>query len=117
MGPMSAQRTIASYYYGGHGVSGFSWYADRGLVVNFEPAQAIYRRDPELPPGFADRMDDIGGFWLYDGDPLEPPEPNWQTLHPTEASLALSEAITGVKLTKELLRDSIYQAVIPGRLE
>lgn len=109
MGPVSTGRDVASYYYGGHGVSGFRWYSNGELRADFEPAQAIGRDDPEIPRALIAATEEIGGFWLFDGEPDDLPDPDWDSLHTIEGSLALCEWVTGVRVTKELLRDSTYQ--------
>lgn len=108
MEPMSRGREVVSQYRGGHGVSGFRWYVDGVVRTAFEPDQS-YSREGADPDATLSMMEAIGGFWLFYGDlESEPDEPDWDTVHSTESTLALSEAITGVRLTKELLLDSRY---------
>lgn len=108
MTPVSLGRTVVSDYLGGHGVSTFQWYVDGVLRTEFEPLMP-YGRDGSTPDDLVPLMRAIGGFAL-DVDEFDD-DKSWLELPYQPATLALMEALTGVRVTLELLRESTYLSV------
>lgn len=100
MEPVSAGREVVSHYQGGHGVGGFDWYVNGETRTRFEPLFA-YGRDGSEPDALLPLMREVGGFCLdAEADPTD--------FHHFEATFALCEAITTIRVTEGLLRTSQY---------
>lgn len=107
MAPVSVGRTIVSDYLGGHGVSTFQWYVDGVLRTQFEPPMAD-GREGATPDDLLPLMRAIGGFPID----LDDPEDDARFDLPyRQATLALMEALTGIRVTLKLLRESTYFSV------
>ena len=107
MAPASVGRTVVSDYLGGHGVSTFQWYVDGQLRTQFEPPMAD-GREGTTPDDLVPLMRAIGGFPI---DLDDPEDDRRFDLPYRQATLALMEALTGVRVTLELLRDSTFVSV------
>jgi hypothetical protein len=95
--PLSAGTRVISHYYS-NGVDRFYWAEDGDIRLYFNPSEAAYR-DGSTPDAAVDVMR-AAGF------NLRPEDDN--TEDAAEASLALAERLTGVRLTPELLEQAIY---------
>lgn len=109
MGPVSAGRTAVSHYRGGHGVTNFHWYVNGEVATDFEPFQPSGRGGTH-PDVLVPLMQSIGGFalnpddWAYGDD-------SWLDLPHDQAAFALAEALTGIPITLDLLRQSTYLSI------
>ncbi|NMM83033.1 hypothetical protein B2J88_01390 [Rhodococcus sp. SRB_17] len=101
MQPLSSGREIVCNYSGGHGVSHFYWFVDGSLRTSFEPLFADSREGTD-PDALLSLMSEIGGFHL-DSPETEPDE-----YLDDEATFALCEAVTGIRVTDTLLLESTY---------
>jgi Family of unknown function (DUF6461) len=95
--PLSAGTRVISHYYS-NGVDRFYWVEDRDIRLHFNPSEAAYR-DGSTPDAAVDLMREAGFDLSPEGDNTE---------DAAEASLALAERLTGVRLTPELLEQAIY---------
>lgn len=91
-------RVISHYYSGGSGAGRFYWAEDRDVRLHFNPSEAAYR-DGSTPDAAVDLMREAGFDLSPEGDNDE---------DGAEASLALAERLTGVRLTPELIEQAIY---------
>lgn len=110
MGPVSVGRTIASHYRGGHGVTSFHWYVDGQLATGFEPFQPS-GRDGEQPDALVPLMQAIGGFHLdYNDEEDDDADEDfsWLDLPSDQATFTLTEILTGIPITLDLIRQSTY---------
>lgn len=101
MQPLSVGLEAVSNYSGAHGVSHFYWFVDGVVRTSFEPLFA-HSRDGTDPDALLPLMSQIGGFNL-DSPETEPDE-----YLDDEATFALCEAITGIRVTDTLLLESTY---------
>ena len=106
MGPVSVGRTVVSHYRGGHGGTNFHWYVDGDLATGFEPFQPG-GRDGTQPDALVPLMRAIGGFPL-DYHEYEDQDDSWLDLPYNQAAFALAEALTGIPVTLNLIRQSTY---------
>ena len=110
---MSLRRELVNINMPENGEKLFAWYVDGREKTNFEIPQSYYREGYE-PDALLEVMEVIGGLWLFDGD-LEMEDPEWpDDIHVTEATFALCEAVTGVRLTEQLLTESMYVVPVLG---
>jgi Family of unknown function (DUF6461) len=97
--PLSAGTRVVSHYYsGGNGVARFYWFEDGVIRLYFDPVEPAYR-EGTTPDAVLDVMREVGFDMGEEGDNAE---------DSTGAALALADYLTGVRLTPELLEDSIY---------
>lgn len=95
----SAGTRVVSHYRGANAADYFHWFEDGALRLFFEPLFAYYRSGPEAE-AIAEQMRACG-FDLSEGDDRD------FALH-TEATFALAERLTGVRLTAQTLREARY---------
>jgi hypothetical protein len=104
--PLSAGTTVVSHYQNFNAGGSFYWIEDGDIRLHFDPMDPAWREGSN-PDAVADVMRRAGFDLDEDGE----------TEHPAEASFALAEHLTGVRVTPGLLSESAYQcgiAPIPG---
>jgi hypothetical protein len=99
MRPASVGTRIVSHFRNVNAVDYFHWYEEGEVRVRFEPLFAYARFGPEA--------DAIAGQMRESGFDLSDAEDRGYDL-PTEASFALAERLTGVRLTAETLREAQF---------
>jgi len=99
IGPLAAGTEVISHFGGVDGEDRFLWLVDGEVRLDFELLFA-FRRSGSDPDGLIDVMQQVG-FDLSDDEDRD------YELH-TEATLALTEHLTGVRLTEELLDSADY---------
>jgi hypothetical protein len=97
--PLSVGTQVISHYRGVDAEDRFLWLEDGELRLDFEPLFP-FRRSGSEPDGLVEVMQQVG-FDLNDDEDRD------FELH-TEATLALAEHLTGVRLTAELLASADY---------
>jgi hypothetical protein len=97
--PLSAGTVVVSHYGGVDGEDEFCWMVDGDLRLNFEPLFP-YGRSGSEPDSMVEVMKEVG-FDLRRGADRD------YSMH-TEATMALAEYLTGVRLTAELLDAADY---------
>lgn len=106
--PLSAGTTLVSHYRNFNAGGSFLWIEDGDVRLRFDPLDLSWR-EGSSPDSLVTVMRQVG-FEL---------DEDKETEHPEEASFALAEYLTGVRVTAALLDDSVYQcgiAPIPGAL-
>lgn len=99
--PLSAGTTVVSHHLDVEAADDFYWVEDRDIRLYFQPGSPAWR-EGSTPDAMTDAMRQAG-FDLredaqYDaGDDVS-----------TAAAFALAEHLTGVRLTPELLNESVY---------
>jgi len=104
--PLSAGTTLVSHYKNFAGGGSFLWIEDGDIRLRFDPLDPAWRQGSS-PDALVAVMRQVGFDLDEDGE----------TEHPAEASFALAEYLTGVRVTAGLLDESAYQcgiAPIPG---
>ena len=104
--PLSAGTTLVSHYRNFSAGGWFLWIEDGDVRLRFDPLDPAWR-EGSSPDALVAVMRQVG----FDLDP------DGETEHPAEASFALAEYLTGMRVTAGLLDDSAYQcgiAPIPG---
>ena len=99
MKPASAGTRIVSHFRNENAADYFHWYEDGEVRLQFEPLFAYARWGSEAD-SIAEQMRE-SGFDLSDAEDRD------FELH-TEASFALAERLTGVRLTEQTLREAQY---------
>jgi len=99
--PLSAGTTVVSHHLDVEAADDFFWVEDGEIRLYFQPGAPAWR-EGSTPDAAADAMRQAG-FDLrkdseYDAD----------SDVTTEAAFALAEQLTGVRLTRELLNESVY---------
>jgi len=106
--PLSIGTTLVSHYRNFNAGGSFLWVEDGDVRVRFDPLDPAWR-EGSSPDALVTVMRQVG-FELGEDKGTE---------NPAEASFALAEYLTGVRVTAGLLEDSAYQwgiAPIPGAL-
>nr|WP_042190418.1 DUF6461 domain-containing protein [Kibdelosporangium sp. MJ126-NF4]CTQ94873.1 hypothetical protein [Kibdelosporangium sp. MJ126-NF4] len=93
--PLSRGTRLVAYFRNVNADCHFCWVEDEDVKLTFEPLFPTQRHGSD-PDGLADVMQQVG--FDFDGG---------HTLH-TEATFALAEHLTQVRLTPELLRSAEY---------
>lgn len=96
--PLSAGTRVVSHYRNVNAVDRFYWVEDGDVRLSFEPLFCD-SREGSTPDALLDDMRAAGLDLSGENEEIE---------HVTEATLALAERLTGVRLTPELLEDSRY---------
>jgi len=104
MAPISIGTTVVSHFRNVNAVDDFCWFQDGDVRLTFAPLSP-YNRSGSDPDGLVDVMQQVG-FDLSDGE-----ERDYGMR--TEAAFALSERITGVRLTRELLESEFVAGTAP----
>jgi hypothetical protein len=107
--PLSRGTRLVSHFRNINAVDHFYWVEDGDLRLHFEPLFA-HARDGSDPDGLTDVMRQVG-FDLGDDQDRD------RELH-TEAAFALTEHLTGVRLTPSLLESAGFLCgltPVPGR--
>lgn len=99
--PLSAGSTVVSHYRNFNAGGSFYWIQDGEIRLHFDPIDPTWREGTS-PDALVAVMRQVGFDLDEDGE----------TEHPAEASLALAEYLTGVRVTAELLEESTYQCGI-----
>ena len=99
--PLSAGGTLVSHYRNFNAGGSFLWVEDGDVRLRFNPLDPAWR-EGSSPDALVTVMRQIGFDLGEDGE----------TEHPAEASFALAEHLTGVRVTVGLLEDSAYQCGI-----
>jgi len=99
MRPASTGTRIVSHFRNENAADYFHWYEDGEVRLDFEPLFAYSRTGPEA--------DAIAEQMVESGFDLRDTEDRTYELH-TEASFALAERLTGVRLTAEVLREAEF---------
>jgi hypothetical protein len=99
--PLSAGTRLVSHYRNVNAGDRFYWVEDGDIRLCFEPLEPAYR-EGRTPDALVDIMQEVG-FDLQRDAELD---------HPAEAAFALAERLTGVRVTMDLLGESIYQCGI-----
>ena len=98
--PLSAGTRVVSHHLV-EAVDGFFWVEDGDIRLYFQPQSPAWR-EGSTPDALADEMRQAGF------DLREDAEYNEEEDVSTEAAFALAEHLTGVRLTQELLDESLY---------
>lgn len=104
--PLSAGTTLVSHYENFDAGGNFYWVEDGEIRLRFDPLDPAWR-EGSSPDALVSVMRQVGFDLGEDGE----------TEHPQEASFALAEYLTGVRVTAGLLGGSAYQcgiAPVPG---
>lgn len=104
--PLSAGTMLVSHYRNFNAGGSFLWIEDGDIRLRFDPLDPAWR-DGSSPDAVVTVMRQVGFDLDEDGE----------TEQPAEASFALAEYLTGVRVTAGFLNDSTYQcgiAPIPG---
>jgi len=99
--PLSAGTSIVSHYRSVNADGRFHWVEDGDIRLYFEPLEPAYR-EGSTPDALVDVMREVG-FDLQEDTEYE---------HPTEATFALAERLTGIRVTMDLLEESSYECGI-----
>ncbi|TDD50890.1 hypothetical protein E1263_30505 [Kribbella antibiotica] len=97
--PLSEGTRVVSHYSNVDAEDWFYWMEDGTVRLRFEPLFP-YHREGADPDGLVDVMEHVG-FDLRSGDDRD------YSLH-TEATFALAEHLTGIRVTEDLLETSTY---------
>jgi len=104
--PASAGTRIVSHFQNIEAVSRFYWIEDSDIRLQFSPLEPAYR-EGSTPDAVLDAMQEAGFDLDEDSDDVD---------HCVAAALAFAEHLTGVRLTPELLEQSIYMGgIAPAR--
>lgn len=107
LGRLSAGTRLVSHFRNVNAVDRFYLVDDGRIRLDFEPLFAWYRSGCDAD-GYVDLMQAVGLRMEQDGDIGDP----------SAAAFALAEAITGIRLTAELLQQSTFtcgEAYLSGR--
>ena len=104
--PLSVGSALVSHHRNFNAGGSFLWIDDGDIRLRFDPLDPAWREgsNPDAVVAVMRRV----GFELSQDN---------ETEHPEQASFALAEYLTGVRVTRELLADSTYQCgivPIPG---
>lgn len=99
--PLSAGTRLVSHHRDVEAADDFYWVEDRDIRLYFQPGSPAWR-EGSTPDAVADAMA-LAGF-----DLREDTEYDADDDVRTEAAFALAEHLTGVRLTRELLDQSVY---------
>ena len=108
--PLSQGTRLISHFRNINAVDHFFWLEDGNRRLHFEPLFPTVRNGSD-PDGLVEVMRQVGFDLSEDGARYE--------LH-TEATFALAEHLTGIRLTPELLQSATYlcgTAPVPGRAD
>lgn len=94
MAPLSGGTRLISHHLNANWAGLFCWFEDRDVRLAFEPGQSWWRRGSD-PDGLVEMMNQVG--FGVNGEVPDALERN------TEAVFALTEHLTGVRLTAEHL--------------
>lgn len=98
--PLSASATVVSHFRNVEAVDSFYWVENGDIRLSFQPGSPAWR-EGSTPDALADEMRSAG-FDLREDAEYDPRNVA------TEAAFALAERLTGVHLTPELLKESVY---------
>lgn len=99
--PLSAGTTVVSHHRNVEAANNFYWVQDSDIRLYFQPGAPAWR-EGSTPDALADEMRQAG-FDLREGA-----EYNQEPYARTAAAFALAEHLTGVRLTPELVDESLY---------